>query len=146
MGFFSEPFLRRFPPIVAETPVGRIVAFASLMPGRSGGEASLDLMRHEPQAPDGVMDAIFNHAFAWAREQGYSRFSLGMAPLATVGDSWRAPPWERLSRFLYRHGAYFYNFQGLRQYKENFIRNGSRATWDTSLPGNGRAQWERLRH
>jgi phosphatidylglycerol lysyltransferase len=120
VGFFSEPFLRRFPALVAETPDRRIVAFASLMPGRSGGEASLDLMRHEPRAPDGVMDAIFLHAFVWAREQGYSRFSLGMAPLATVGDSSRAPPWERLSRFLYRHGAYFYNFQGLRQYKEKF--------------------------
>ncbi len=43
-----------------------------------------------------------------------------IAPLSTVGDSSRAPPWERLSRFLYRHGAYFYNFQGLRQYKEKF--------------------------
>jgi lysylphosphatidylglycerol synthetase-like protein (DUF2156 family) len=29
VGFFSEPFLRRFPAIVAETPDGRIVAFAS---------------------------------------------------------------------------------------------------------------------
>ena len=43
-----------------------------------------------------------------------------MAPLSTVGESPRAPLWERLSRFLYRHGAYFYNFQGLRQYKQKF--------------------------
>jgi phosphatidylglycerol lysyltransferase len=120
VGFFSEPFLRRFPAIVAEDAGGRILGFASLMPGRSGGEASADLMRHHPDAPDGVMDAIFVHAFAWAREQGYATFSLGMAPLSTVGESRRAPLWERLSRFLYRHGAYFYNFQGLRQYKQKF--------------------------
>jgi phosphatidylglycerol lysyltransferase len=120
VGFFSEAFLRRFPAIVAESDVGRIVGFASLMPGRRGGEASLDLMRYHPEAPPGVMDAIFVHAFAWAREQGYTQFSLGMAPLSTVGESSRAPVWERLSRFLYRHGDYFYNFQGLRQYKQKF--------------------------
>jgi phosphatidylglycerol lysyltransferase len=90
------------------------------MPGRRGGEASLDLMRYHPKAPPGVMDAIFVHAFAWARERGYTQFSLGMAPLSTVGESSRAPVWERLSRFLYRHGDYFYNFQGLRQYKQKF--------------------------
>jgi phosphatidylglycerol lysyltransferase len=120
VGFFSEPFLRRFPAIVAENAEGPILGFASLMPGRRGGEASLDLMRYHPDAPQGVMDAIFVWALAWAREQGFERFSLGMAPLSTVGESSRAPLWERLSRFLYRHGAYFYNFQGLRQYKQKF--------------------------
>ncbi len=120
VGFFSEAYLRRFPAIIAEDPSGKILGFASLMPGRRGGEASLDLMRYLPDAPAGVIDAILVHAFAWAREQGYSVFSLGMAPLSTVGESSRAPLWERLSRFLYRHGAYFYNFQGLRQYKQKF--------------------------
>lgn len=31
-----------------------------------------------------------------------------------------APLWNRLGSFLYRHGEHFYNFQGLRHYKEKF--------------------------
>jgi phosphatidylglycerol lysyltransferase len=29
-----------------------------------------------------------------------------------------APLWNRLGGFLFRHGEHFYNFQGLRRYKE----------------------------
>jgi phosphatidylglycerol lysyltransferase len=31
-----------------------------------------------------------------------------------------APLWHRLNALVYRHGEHFYNFQGLRQYKEKF--------------------------
>jgi phosphatidylglycerol lysyltransferase len=31
-----------------------------------------------------------------------------------------APLWNRMGAFLYRHGENFYNFQGLRHYKEKF--------------------------
>ena len=32
-----------------------------------------------------------------------------------------APPWHRLGRLVYRYGENFYNFEGLRQYKEKFL-------------------------
>jgi type IV secretory pathway VirJ component len=73
----------------------------------------------------GITAVLTIRAFEWAKQQRYATFSLGMAPLSTVGESRRAPLWERLSRFLYRHGAYFYNFQGLRQYKQKF-----QPTWE----------------
>ena len=31
-----------------------------------------------------------------------------------------APLWSKVGAFLYRHGEHFYNFQGLREYKEKF--------------------------
>ena len=32
-----------------------------------------------------------------------------------------APLWHRMGGFLYRHGESFYNFEGLRHYKEKFL-------------------------
>jgi phosphatidylglycerol lysyltransferase len=43
-----------------------------------------------------------------------------MAPLSAVGEDRRARPFERLARLLFRHGEHWYNYQGLRRYKEKF--------------------------
>ena len=43
-----------------------------------------------------------------------------MAPLSGFEQSPIAPLWNRLGAFLYKHGEAFYNFQGLRAYKEKF--------------------------
>jgi phosphatidylglycerol lysyltransferase len=66
------------------------------------------------------MDFLFVSMIAWGRQQGYRRFSLGMAPLSGLEDRALAPLWTKVGARLYRHGEYFYNFQGLRQYKEKF--------------------------
>jgi phosphatidylglycerol lysyltransferase len=43
-----------------------------------------------------------------------------MAPLSGLEMSAMAPAWTRIGNFLYRQGEAFYNFQGLRLYKEKF--------------------------
>jgi len=43
-----------------------------------------------------------------------------MAPLSGFERSPVGPLWNRLGSFVYRHGELFYNFQGLRAYKEKF--------------------------
>jgi phosphatidylglycerol lysyltransferase len=43
-----------------------------------------------------------------------------MAPLSGLPDRALAPTWSRMGAFVFRHGEHFYNFQGLRQYKEKF--------------------------
>jgi phosphatidylglycerol lysyltransferase len=43
-----------------------------------------------------------------------------MAPLSGLQDREFAPMWNRTGAFLYRHGEHFYNFEGLRHYKEKF--------------------------
>ena len=45
---------------------------------------------------------------------------LGMAPMSGFEQSPVAPLWMRLGVFLYEHGEPFYNFQGLRAYKDKF--------------------------
>jgi len=55
-----------------------------------------------------------------AKQRGYLRFNLGMAPLAAVGQTRRARPVERLAHQFFLHGEAWYNYQGLRRFKERF--------------------------
>jgi phosphatidylglycerol lysyltransferase len=77
-------------------------------------------MPRQLRAPHGVMDFFFIELMLWGQAQGYRCFNLGMAPLSGFEDRALAPAWNRVSAFVYRHGEHFYNFQGLRQYKEKF--------------------------
>ena len=96
-----------------------ILAFANLLEGPQRGELSVDLMRHRSDGPK-VMDFLFVSLFLRGKEQGYQRFNLGMAPLASVGDQRGAHARERLARLLFQRGEHWYNFQGLRAYKDKF--------------------------
>jgi phosphatidylglycerol lysyltransferase len=66
------------------------------------------------------MDYLFVRLMLYGRERGFLRFNLGMAPLAAVGEERGARPFERLARVLFRHGEQWYNYQGLRRFKDKF--------------------------
>ena len=83
-------------------------------------ELSVDLMRHSPEAPTGVMDFMFLHLMLWGQQQGFDWFNLGMAPLSGLENRSLGTLWNRVGSLTYRFGENFYNFQGLRQYKEKF--------------------------
>jgi len=123
IGFFDERYIARFPCAVVEQarPDGsrRTLAFANLLRGPRREEFSIDLMRYRSGGP-GVMDFLFVSLLLHAKEQGYKRFNLGMAPLASVGQFRSAHGRERLANLLFQHGETWYNFQGLRFYKEKF--------------------------
>lgn len=119
LGYFEDDYVRRFPAAVIES-AGRIVAFATVWPGPGGVELSVDLMRHLELAPKYAMELLFARLMQWGAEQGYERFNLGMAPLSGLEASPVAPLWSRLGRLVYRRGEAFYNFQGLRAFKERF--------------------------
>jgi phosphatidylglycerol lysyltransferase len=99
---------------------GEIVAFANLWTTHSRRELSIDLMRYLPSGPAGAMQYLFTELMLWGRAQGYRAFSLGMAPLAGLEHRELAPLWSRAGALLFQHGEQFYNFQGLRAYKEKF--------------------------
>jgi phosphatidylglycerol lysyltransferase len=119
LGCFTPQYLRRFPAGVIRQK-GRIIAFANLWLGAEKEELSPDLMRHVPGAPSGIMDYLFLQLMLWGQQEGYRWFSLGMAPLSGLEDHALAPLWSRLGALVFRHGEHFYNFRGLRQYKEKF--------------------------
>jgi phosphatidylglycerol lysyltransferase len=119
LGSFEPEYIRRFPVAVVRVQ-GRVVAFTNIWTAAPGTELSVDLMRFAEDAPPGVMEYLFTRTMLWGREQGYAWFSLGMAPLAGIEARRLAPLWNRLAGLVFRHGEHFYNFQGLRAYKEKF--------------------------
>lgn len=119
LGSFKPDYIRQCPIAVLKKD-GLIVAFSNIWRGGDGQELSVDLMRHLPDAPRGSMEFLFVQLMLWGREQGFQWFNLGMAPLSGVDDHPLAPLWNRLAAFAFRYGEDFYNFQGLRQYKEKF--------------------------
>ena len=118
-GFFKEEYLVRFPMALVKKE-DKIEAFANLWATDNKEELSVDLMRYSSEAPDGTMDYLFIKLMLWGKEQQYRWFNLGMAPLSGVENRHLAPLWYKLGAFIFRHGENFYNFRGLRQYKEKF--------------------------
>ncbi|MCE5274467.1 MAG: GNAT family N-acetyltransferase, partial [Deltaproteobacteria bacterium] len=119
LGSFREDYLVRFPAGLVRRD-GRIVAFANIWTSGNREELSVDLMRYSRQAPSGVMDYLFLQIMEWGKETGYHWFNLGMAPLSGLGDKSLAPVWNRIGGFVFQYAEHFYNFQGLRLYKEKF--------------------------
>lgn len=119
LGFFDPQYLAQLPVAIVRTAHG-IVAFANIWCGAGRHEVAPDLMRYRSDGPSRVMDYLFIRLILWAKEQGYEWFNLGMAPLAGLESHRMAPLWHRLGAFAYLYGEPFYNFQGLRQFKEKF--------------------------
>jgi phosphatidylglycerol lysyltransferase len=108
--FFQEEYLCLSPAAVVRRE-NIIIAFVNVLTGAKYLGLSFDLMRHYPDAPNGTMDYLFTNLMLWGKEPGYQRF---------ISDKQLAPFISWLEAFLYRHGEHFYNFQGLREYKDKF--------------------------
>ncbi len=119
LGFFDEEYLSNFSIAVARRE-GKIVAFASVWLSGGKEEMTVDLMRHSDDSGYGVMDYLFLELMVQGKEMGYQWFSLGLAPLSGFRRHRRGPLWSRIGHFIYRYGENFYNFKGLRSYKEKF--------------------------
>lgn len=121
---FSEEYVSYFPIALLSDPEGNIVAFATLA-NDFKKTMTIDLMRKSSDSPHGTMDVLFIHIFKWAKERGYQHCSLGMAPLAHVGDSPFSFKKEKLARVAFLHGNSLYKFKGLKEFKSKFA-----CTWE----------------
>ncbi len=118
-GYFKEDYLVRFPMALVRKEE-EVIAFSNLWTTENKEELSIDLMRYSSEAPEGTMDYLFVNLMLWGKEQNYKWFDLGMAPLSGIENRTFAPLWNKLGAFIYQHGENFYNFRGLRQYKDKF--------------------------
>jgi len=119
VGRFDPDYLRRFPIAIVRHDT-RIVAFANVLTTEGKDTATIDLMRHVDDAPSGLMDYLFTELMLHLKAEGFRAFSLGMAPLAGL-ETRRGSRWTmKLGALVYRHGGHFYNFDGLRNFKEKF--------------------------
>ncbi|MBI3567652.1 MAG: bifunctional lysylphosphatidylglycerol flippase/synthetase MprF [Gemmatimonadetes bacterium] len=119
LGYWNERYLRSTTIAVVRRG-DEIVAFANLWEGAEREEVTVDLMRYTPRAPEGAMEYLFVQMMLWGRDEGFAHFNLGMAPLSGLENRQLAPIWNRVGSLLFKHTENFYNFQGLRAFKQKF--------------------------
>jgi phosphatidylglycerol lysyltransferase len=126
IGFFDIDYLSRQPIAVVKNSEGEIKGFTNIMPMYDNNKTlSIDLMRFSHSACNGIMDFMFVNLFEWGRENGYSRFNMGLAPLSNVGISKYSFLREKIAFQVYLHGQNFYSFKGLKKFKEKYCES-----WD----------------
>ena len=120
LGRFDEQYLTNFDVAVVKHQ-GHIIAFCNLLATENHTQIDLDLMRYDDSTPHGVMDYMFVQLFVWAKAQGYQAFGLGMSPLSGL-DNERidTPHWYAIASLVKKYAEPYYNFTGLRQYKQKF--------------------------
>ncbi|HKP94144.1 MAG TPA: bifunctional lysylphosphatidylglycerol flippase/synthetase MprF [Fibrobacteria bacterium] len=119
LGHFDAAYLARFP-IGLIRKHGVVLAFANVLAGADKRELSIDLMRHRPSDSKDAMEFLFAQLMLWGKADGFAWFNLGMAPLSGLDNRPLAPLWNRVGAVIFNHGEHFYNFQGLRRFKERF--------------------------
>lgn len=120
LGFFQKDYLRSTPVVVALDQGGRVLAFVNLITAPRVSEITIDLMRRRTDAPNGIMDYLFVKLFLYAKELGYERFNLGMAPMAGFNEREEATAEERAIHSFFQQLNFLFSFRGLRQYKSKF--------------------------
>jgi phosphatidylglycerol lysyltransferase len=121
LGFFDPAYMARGPVAVVRDGEGHIQAFANLWLGAERAELSVDLMRHVPHPPQGLMDLLLTSILLWGQSEGYRSFNLGMAPMSGLTQHRLAPLWQRAGSYVFSRFGALYNFQGLRAYKQKFM-------------------------
>ncbi len=119
LGRFNREYLQHFPLALVQED-GKLSAFANVMLSGTKAEASIDLMRHRKDADSSTMDFLFIELIMALKQEGYGEFSLSMAPLSGFQKSEYGRLWDRFGHFVYKNGKRFYNFEGLRRFKQKF--------------------------
>ena len=120
LGVFEPDYIRSTPVYAAVDTTGKILAFVNSIPSFCKGEATIDLMRHLPDAPPGIMDYLFSKLFFVKKQEGYRRFNLGMAPMAGFRENEEASAEERAVHYFMHHLNFLFSYQGLLNYKAKF--------------------------
>ena len=119
-GWFDDDYIRTSRVIVGYDNENNPVAFANLMPEYQLNEITVDLMRYHNRAESGIMDFLFVSLLQWAKDNGYTSFSLGLSALASVGESPEDPAIERALHYIFEHVDSIYHFKGLHAFKEKY--------------------------
>jgi hypothetical protein len=85
----------------AQASKAKIVAFANILITGARDEGTIDLMRFSPDAPKGSMDFLFVQIMEYLRNEGFSHFNLGMAPLSGMSKREAAPVWDRIGSTVF---------------------------------------------
>jgi phosphatidylglycerol lysyltransferase len=141
MGRFPADWSKELLTVVALGANGRVEAFLTWTPLYAGDGWALDIMRRGKQATPGVMELLISHSIEWAKARGYTKMSLGLAPLAGLGGETLSATCnpaeceqrtrstsllERSAAFLHRRGIVLDTYRSLYAFKAKF-----QPTWES---------------
>ncbi|HES76968.1 MAG TPA: bifunctional lysylphosphatidylglycerol flippase/synthetase MprF [bacterium] len=119
LGWFAEDYVRHFDVAVLRFE-GRIVAFVTVLRTATHVELTTDIMRQLADAPRDAMRFLLLKLMLHVKAEGVQRFSLAMAPPSGQEGHRYVPVWQRFGAAIYQYGGAYYNFSGVRQFKEQF--------------------------
>jgi len=119
LGQFNRTYIHQTPLFTVVDASNHLIAFVNEIPVYRKGEATVDLMRHRTEIPNGTMDFLFLELLTDFKKRGYQTFNFGLAPLAGVGEP-GATLMEHGAHYLFEHLGRYFSFKGLRNYKDKF--------------------------
>ena len=140
MGRFPADWSKDLLTVTAFDPEGEVEAFLTWTPLYAGNGWALDAMRRGNQTTPGTMELLIAHAIEWAQARGYTQMSLGLAPLAGLGQEVLATTFsaaeqekhalpssllERCAASLHRRGIVLGAYRSLYAFKAKF-----QPTWE----------------
>jgi len=135
MGRFPADWSKELLTVVALGANGRVEAFLTWTPLYAGDGWALDIMRRGEKAPPGAMELLIASSIEWAKAHGSAKMSLGLAPLAGLGEEALAATHdatrceqsvksssrlERSAAFLHRRGIVLDTYRSLYAFKAKF--------------------------
>jgi phosphatidylglycerol lysyltransferase len=140
MGRFPADWSKDLLTVVAFDSEGQVQAFLTWTPLYAGNGWALDAMRRGEETPPGAMELLIAFAIEWAQAHGYTRMSLGLAPLAGLDGEMSATTCdaiepglhapsssllERCAASLHRRGIVLGAYRSLYAFKAKF-----QPTWE----------------
>jgi phosphatidylglycerol lysyltransferase len=115
VGCCDDAYLHRCPVGIVRWQ-GKLTAVVNILLGADQEARSPDLLRHRPEAPDGVMAYRCTQLLRWGTGEGHRWCSRGMAPLAGREARPLAPRRNHLAALVVRHGEHGDNCRGVRPF------------------------------
>ena len=120
LGQWSRDYIRSSPVYVVRDRTGVATAFANVVPSYRPGEATMDLMRHQPDVVNGTRDFLFTVMMLDLQGRGFRWFSEGLATFAGVGEAPDSTNEERAVHELSERLNRLLSYRGLCTYKGKF--------------------------
>ena len=140
MGRFPADWSQELLTVVALDSHERTQAFLTWTPLYAGNGWALDIMRRGEKTPPGAMELLIASSIEWAKARGCTSMSLGLAPLAGLGEVALTTTsstavreqrvrssslLERSAAFLHRRGIVLDTYRSLYAFKAKF-----QPTWE----------------
>ena len=91
LGNFTYKYIQENPVILLKDKNNKIIAFLNRIKSYIPDEATIDLMRHKKDIPNGTMDFLFESYLNILNKEGFKTFSMGLSPFAGINESIDSP-------------------------------------------------------